>query len=143
MIMRRILLVLPFFISACEPAPKTPALKEPPVVELPVSVKSLTPGDAERFLAAHPGALVIDVRTLDEWQAHGHISTARRLDYLDEKSLPEVAKLDATKPCLVYCAIGGRARFMAAEMVKMGFTDLRLLEGGFNAWVAAGKRVEK
>ena len=141
--MRRLFLALPLFISACEPAPKTPALKEPPAAELPASVKSLTPNDAERFLAAHPEALVIDARTLDEWQAHGHISKARRLDYLDEKSLPEVTKLDSTKPCLVYCAIGGRARFMAAELVKMGFTDLQLLDGGFNAWVAAGKPVEK
>ena len=64
MIMRRILLVLPFFISACEPAPKTPALKEPPVVELPASVKSLTPGDAERFLAAHPELRLAGVRAL-------------------------------------------------------------------------------
>lgn len=130
-------------MTACEPAPKTPALLEPPAVELPASVQSLAPDDAERFLAAHPEALVIDARTLGEWDAHGHISRARRHDYLDEKTLPEVAKLDTKKPCLVYCAIGGRARLLAAEMVKMGFQNLKILDGGFNAWVAAGKPVEK
>lgn len=117
--------------------------EEAPAAELPASVQSLTPTEAERFLAAHSEALVIDARTLAEWQAHGHIAKARRVDYLDEKSGEAIRQLDATKPCLVYCAIGGRARFLAAEMVKAGFTDLRLLEGGYNAWVAAGKPVEK
>lgn len=50
---------------------------------------------------------------------------------------------DKTKPCLIYCAIGERARLLAAEMVRMGFTDIRLLRGGFNAWVASGKAVAR
>lgn len=142
--MRRILFISALFILGCKPAPKTEPQFEPPPVILPASVKELAPDEAERFLAEHPDAQVLDVRTEAERKEHGQMLNALSFDWLvGEASLKRVATLDKAKPCLVYCTIGGRARLMAAEMVKMGFTDIQLLKGGYNAWVASGKAVAK
>jgi rhodanese-related sulfurtransferase len=145
LIMRRWLLVLPFFVLGCEPAPKTVAEFEPPAVALPASVQELSPADAERFLAAHADARVIDARTEAERQQHGHMPRAEFFDYLHgQPSLDRLKAIeDKSKPCLIYCAIGGRAKLLAVEMIHMGFTEVKLLQGGFNAWVAAGKAVAR
>ena len=145
LIMRHWLLVLPFFVLGCEPAPKTVAEFEPPAVALPASVQELSPADAERFLAAHADARVIDARTEAERQEHGHMPRAEFFDYLHgQPSLDRLKAIeDKSKPCLIYCAIGGRAKLLAVEMIEMGFTEVKLLQGGFNAWVAAGKAVAR
>lgn len=142
--MRRFLLLLPLFALGCDPAPKTAPRLEPPALVLPASVTELTPDEAERFLAGHPEAQILDARTLDEWRNQGHIANARLFDWLHGKAtLDAVAKLDKTQPALVYCAIGGRARLLAAEMATLGFAEVKVLQGGFNAWVTAGKAVAK
>jgi len=51
--------------------------------------------------------------------------------------------LDLQTPCLVYCALGERARRAAALMSKAGYQHILVLKGGFNAWKAAGEPVEK
>jgi rhodanese-related sulfurtransferase len=143
--MRLLPLILPLFVLGCEPAPKTVPEFEPPAVVLPASVKELTPDEAERFLAEHAEAQLIDARTEAERKEHGHILRAEFFDYLHGQ--PTFDRLqntaDKSKPRLVYCALGGRAKLLAVEMTRMGFTDVHLLQGGFNAWVAAGKAVAR
>lgn len=141
--MRRWLLVAPFFVLGCEPAPKTVPEFEPPAVNLPATVQELSPDEVERFLAGHAEARVIDARTEAERKEHGHMVSAEFFDYLHgQPSLDRLKAIaDKSKPCLVYCAIGGRAKLLAGEMSQMGFTEVKLLQGGFNAWVAAGKAV--
>ena len=141
--MRRFLLVLTLILSACDPAPKAPVLLDPPTVELPARVKLLKPDEAEQFLAANPLAQVIDARSAAEWKEQGHLNGAQNFDALNETALERLAQLDPGKPCLVYCAIGERARIVASKMVALGFTDLQILDGGMNAWVRAGKPVVK
>jgi len=143
--MRRWLLVAPFFVLGCEPAPKTVPEFEPPAVSLPTTARELTPDEVERFLAEHAEARVIDARTETERKEHGHMLRAEFFDYLHgQPSLDRLKAIeDKSKPCLVYCAIGGRARLLAVEMSQMGFTEVKLLRGGFNAWVAAGKAVAR
>lgn len=142
--MRRFLLLLPLLALGCEPAPQVQPQFEPPPVVLPASVTELTPDAAERFLVEHPTTQLMDLRTEAERKEYGQMPHALSFDWLvGEATMKQVAQLDKTKPCLVYCTIGGRARLMAAEMVTMGFTEIHLLKGGFNAWVAAGKAVSK
>lgn len=143
--MRRWLLVAPFFVLGCEPAPKTVPEFEPPAISLPATVRELTPDEVERFLAEHTDARVIDARTEAERKEHGHLLRAEFFDYLHgQPSLDRLKAIeDKSKPCLVYCAIGGRARLLAAQMGQLGFTEVSLLKGGFNAWVAAGKAVAR
>lgn len=58
------------------------------------------------------------------------------LSSLSEKS---VGTLDKTKPTYLLCRSGSRACQAGERLEKMGFTDLRVIEGGLNAFEAAGK----
>ncbi|MBE7496913.1 MAG: rhodanese-like domain-containing protein [Verrucomicrobiaceae bacterium] len=142
--MRLLPLLTPLLLVGCDPAPKTAPRLEPPALILPASVKELTPDEAETFLTAQPAALIIDARMLEELKNHGHIARAQNIDFLNEKAAAEaLQQLDKSRPALVYCAIGGRARQMAVQMAGIGFKDVKVLAGGFNAWVAAGKPVTR
>jgi len=143
LMLRCFLLVLLLFMLGCAPAPKPQVHLEPPAVDLPASVKELTPDEVERFLAEHVDAPILDVRTQEEWKEHGHILNAELYDWFNQAAKDAVSKLDKTKPCLVYCAIGGRAGLMAMDMSKMGFQSVNILKGGFNAWTGQGKAIAK
>ncbi len=111
---------------------------------LPAEVHEIAPDQVERFLVEHFDTLIIDVRTEDERHTRGFILNSLNLDYFHgQKTIDALTKLDKTKPCIVYCAIGGRAQFIAVEMHKLGFKNILLLKGGFNAWTASGQAVAK
>lgn len=116
----------------------------PPTVALPAAVKEISPGQVEAFLVEHQDTLIIDVRTEEERRTRGFILNSRHHDYFHgQKALDALGQMDKSKPCLVYCAMGGRAQLMAVEMHKLGFQNVVLLKGGFNAWVAEGQAVAK
>ena len=68
----------------------------------------LSPKDFQAALAK-PGVQLVDVRTSEEF-ATGHLANARNIDYVNGDFLAGAAKLDKTKPVLLYCAAGGRRR---------------------------------
>lgn len=116
----------------------------PPAVVLPITADEILPAQLERYLADHQDVLILDVRTEEERRTRGHIPNSRHHDYFHgQKSLETLGELDKTKPCIVYCAMGERAKLMAVEMDKLGFRHILLLKGGFNAWVAEGLAVAK
>lgn len=131
-------------ITLPDPSLAEATTKEPPTVALPAEVHEIAPDQVERFLVEHLDTLIIDVQTEDERHTRGFILNSLNLDYFHgQKTIDALAKLDKTKPCIVYCAIGGRAQFIAVEMHKLGFKNILLLKGGFNAWTASGQAVAK
>lgn len=52
-------------------------------------------------------------------------------------------ELDPNKRIILHCAGGGRSALAADTLQTMGFTNVAHLEGGFNAWNAAGQPVAK
>ena len=42
---------------------------------------------------------------------------------------------------VLYCKTSGRAALAALAMQEMGYTRVRSIAGGFDAWAAAGKPV--
>lgn len=117
---------------------------QPKPVILPTGVDFINPGDVQRHLVEHPETLIIDVRTEEERKARGYILNSIHADYFHgQKTLDALAKLDKTKPGIVYCAIGGRAKMIAVEMHAIGFQKILLLKGGFDAWTATGQPVAR
>ena len=72
--------------------------------------------------------VVLDVRTLDEWNA-GHVSCAHRLPVQDDPSLMAQVKAlvsnDLTAPIVTYCHSGVRAGQAETALKAAGFTYVR------------------
>ena len=69
----------------------------------------------------------------------GHIANARNLNIYDDHFAAEIAKLDKSKPVMVYCARGARSATATEQLKRAGFPEVYDLEGGMEAWRGAGK----
>ena len=83
------------------------------------------------------GATFVDVREQDEVDQGalpGAIHIPRGfLEMRVENAIP-----DRDVPVVVYCAGGTRSLFGAETLQHLGYTNVRSLAGGFNAWKSAG-----
>ena len=80
----------------------------------------------------------MDVREPYEHEA-GRIAGSLHIEL---QQLPnEVASLDPERPVLFYCRSGSRSALAADAFAAAGF-DARNLDGGLEAWVAAGLPIE-
>ncbi|MEB3102554.1 MBL fold metallo-hydrolase [Ferviditalea candida] len=82
---------------------------------------------------------VIDVRNDSEWN-EGHLPNAQHimLGYLEDR-LETVPK---DKTIVMQCKGGGRSAIASSVMQAHGITSIINLEGGYDAWVQQGYRVE-
>ncbi|MEP7137393.1 MAG: rhodanese-like domain-containing protein [Chloroflexota bacterium] len=93
-------------------------------------------------ITAGSAPFIIDVREPAEIETNGYIKGAINLPL--RTLLQNLDKLPALdKPIVVYCAIGHRGAMAMASLRLLGYTDVRSLGGGFNAWVKATLPVEK
>ena len=102
----------------------------------------VSPQDASAE-AASGGALFVDVRQTEEWQ-HGHIEGAVRaprglLEFVADPASPRHDEaLDPARRVIMVCHSGVRAALAGQSLQTLGYTDVALLEGGMEAWLAAG-----
>lgn len=81
--------------------------------------------------------VVLDVREQSEWD-EGHLPGAVHIPL---GSLPErLDELDSQASILVMCHLGGRSARATAWLSGLGFQVVNL-EGGIDAWQAAGRTV--
>lgn len=96
--------------------------------------------DASDFAAeidADPAGVVIDLRTSEEI-AVGYIEGASQLDFYDPTFQTVLDGLDRETHYLVYCNSGNRSAETLRLMKDLGFTQVTELDGGIQAWNAAG-----
>ncbi len=96
--------------------------------------------DAPTFQAeaeSDPNGVVIDLRT-DEELASGYIEGAVQLDFYDPAFASSLEDLDPDVHYLVYCNSGNRSAQAIRMMKDAGFTTVTELDGGIQAWYAAG-----
>jgi rhodanese-related sulfurtransferase len=96
----------------------------------------ITPSALDRLIASDPTVRLIDVRTSGEFEA-AHIPGSYNvpLDQLGEHR-HEIASVSA--PVVLICQSGARATKAETELQAAGMTNLRLLDGGMNAWSTHG-----
>jgi len=106
--------------------------------------KALSVADAEKFLADHPDAVILDLRPADAY-AEGHLPHAKNLDVSDEATYKQaLAPLDKTKWYLVHSVVGHFRTVRALEYFEAnGFEHAAAIDGGYAAWVDAGKPTVK
>lgn len=98
----------------------------------------LAPDAFEKKIAATSGAIILDVRTPEEFSA-GTIAGSVNIDWNDAGFANQVNTLDKNKPVFVFCLAGSRSAEAAAKMRDMGFREVYELQGGMMQWRKAGK----
>jgi rhodanese-related sulfurtransferase len=98
--------------------------------------------NAAAQLLATNQVIVLDIRTPREFAA-GHIAGATNINSLSGDFNDKLAQLDRSKSYLLHCAVGGRSTNALPKLVRLGFTNVIHLDGGFKAWQAAGNPVAR
>jgi rhodanese-related sulfurtransferase len=83
------------------------------------------------------GALLVDVRENDEWQA-GHAPEATHVPLSDLES--RIIRVPRTQQLVIICRSGRRSDFAAASLRQAGY-DAYNFSGGMHAWQQAGGAV--
>lgn len=107
------------------------------IIILLISIFMLTAcGNAYRTIASNEamslienGAIIIDVRTADEYN-EGHIANSINIpvDNINEITYEKDTKI------IVYCASGVRSANAAKALVDAGYTNVYNLDGGLINW---------
>jgi adenylyltransferase/sulfurtransferase len=91
---------------------------------------TMAPAELRRRLAAR-GITLLDVRNPDEWD-RCHLEGAMHIP------LPQLTarahELDPREEIVVYCKMGGRSADAAGYLRRAGFSQVRHLRGGLDAW---------
>ena len=104
---------------------------------------------AEALAAQQAGALLVDTRATDTRAGLGVIPGAVHVPLsvlywrLDPTSASHDPRLsDRDRQVIVFCSHGYSSSLAAATLRDLGFTKAADIEGGFEAWAAAGLPVE-
>lgn len=96
-------------------------------------VQTLYSDEVQSFIRKHSEGdyVLLDVRQPREYE-QGHLPGAKLIP------LPQLSdslvELDADKPTIVYCAVGGRSRMATQLLANLGFREVFHLQGGIEAW---------
>jgi len=104
--------------------------------EARAAVPEITPREANER-RQHGTLTIIDVREVEEWE-QGFVPDALHIGrgYLEmniEAFIPE-----RDRPMALYCSSEIRSYFAARDLKAMGYEDVSVIGGGFNAWKSAG-----
>ena len=94
---------------------------------------SITTSELREILAGDFQGLLIDVREPDEY-AVANIDGSRLIPL---KTLPDqLASLPLDREILVHCKAGGRSARAVQFLLDQGFTRVKNVAGGMDAWLA-------
>ncbi len=97
------------------------------------SMESITTTELRALLSGNFDGLLIDVREPGEY-AIAHIEGSRLIPL---KALPdELASLPTDREILIHCKAGGRSAKAVQLLLDHGFTRVRNVAGGIDAWLA-------
>jgi glyoxylase-like metal-dependent hydrolase (beta-lactamase superfamily II)/rhodanese-related sulfurtransferase len=95
--------------------------------------------DLAQWRDEEPGLQVVDIRNPGEQEA-GVVPGAIRIPLA--RLLDGYRRLDPAAPTVVYCAGGYRSSIGASLLRAKGFSRVADLQGGYDAWAAAGLPVD-
>lgn len=100
--------------------------------------ESLPPKVFNKKAQKKQDAVILDVRTPEEFK-EGHIENAINVDIYDDDDFEKkISTLDRNKTYFVYCKAGVRSSRAVEKMKSQGFKNLVNLEGGIDAWKEEG-----
>jgi len=106
-----------------------------PTLSTLISGKGLSPTEATIWMNRRKAA-VLDLRPEEAFKA-GHLPGAKHVPSNEITAKLEKLKLDRKNPLILVCETGVSSRKAIAEVQKLGFAEVSILEGGVQAWQAA------
>ena len=106
--------------------------------------------DELKSLINEPNLIIIDVQSKEAIVENGMIQNAVHANrgflefYVDQRADNPFKKIEV-KPeskIVIYCGAGGQGALATKTLKDMGFKDVSNLEGGSNAWIKAGNKLE-
>ncbi|HSN31827.1 MAG TPA: rhodanese-like domain-containing protein [Ideonella sp.] len=103
--------------------------------------------DEARALHERGEVLFVDLRDVRELEREGVVPGAVHAPrgmlefWVDPESPYHRAVFAPGRPLLLFCAAGWRSALAARTLMEMGVEDVAHIEGGFDAWKAAGAPV--
>lgn len=108
-----------------------------------MTITTIQPGEVAAKMNAGEGVTLIDVRTpLEFSEVHAKAARNVPLDRLDVKAVAQQHGSNAA-PIYVICKSGKRAAKACDAFLAAGIANVINVEGGTDAWVAAGLPVER
>jgi glyoxylase-like metal-dependent hydrolase (beta-lactamase superfamily II)/rhodanese-related sulfurtransferase len=101
----------------------------------PASLKLVKPAVLYQQMREGTAPIVVDVRLPSEWMA---LRIGTVLNIPVNKLFTEGKRLSKRMPVLTVCNSAYRSSLAASILLKQGFEDVRNMEGGGEAWIAAG-----
>ncbi len=94
-------------------------------------IEDITPKQLKEKIDRKEDFILLDVREPDEYRiCHIKGSKLIPVGHIQER----VSELDQSKQIVVYCHHGSRSMFIVQQLKSLGFTKLKNLEGGIEAW---------
>ena len=104
-------------------------------------IRETTVPEVKARLDAGEKFTLVDVREDSEW-AKGHLPGAIHLGKgIIERDIENAVPGKAT-PLVLYCGGGYRSALAADNLQKMGYTDVKSMDGGWRGWTDAGHPTE-
>jgi phage shock protein E len=100
-------------------------------------IETVDPGTAAEIIATEPSAVVLDIRTPDEF-AQGTIEGAVNIDFYDTTFADQLDSLDKDAHYVVFCRSGNRSGQAMGTFADLGFTDVTEIDGGIVNWYQSG-----
>ncbi|MBE7065684.1 MAG: rhodanese-like domain-containing protein [Ruminococcaceae bacterium] len=97
-----------------------------------ITYQQISQEEAKRIMDTESDYVIIDSRT-DEEFAQGHIKGAIMIPEYEIAERAEKELPDKNQLILVYCRSGRRSKIAAAELVKLGYTNVKEF-GGIITW---------
>jgi len=110
-------------------------------------IEEIDPEAAESELRGNPTTLALDVRESEEFSL-GRLPGALLIPrgILEPKAaldspLRDFQLSDPERPIIAYCGSGARSALAAATLQQLGFSQVRSLAGGIEAWTQEGRPI--
>lgn len=103
------------------------------------TVQTISPAALKELYDRNPEITVLDVRTPAEFQSiRASFAKSTPIEILNLKTLVKTGPISSGDTIYLFCAGGTRANMAAEKFIREGFENVYVIEGGLNAWVAAG-----
>ena len=112
------------------------------VADAKTRVKECSIMDVAKRFAEGDNLLIVDVREESEY-ANGHIPGALHISKGVMERDVETLIPDPTAEVILYCGGGYRSILTADNLIKMGYTNIISMDGGWSGWTSKGLAVHK